>query len=71
MLKPIASCGLTNTTAIVIYKIEDERLLSAYVTLGEAKSSRKTWSKIQYNKDGRAFFKKGYNFWYLDEFMRL
>lgn len=70
--KPIGVIGLTNNHTLIVEELVygiDEYVVS-YISNGDTKQ-RKTKSKIQYSRDGRAYFIKNGIKYYLDEVMRI
>lgn len=63
--KVIACYTLTNCGGLAIYEADDERVLVGY------NDDEPTWSAVEYDDDGRAFFGWGGREIYLDECVRV
>ena len=65
---PIASYTLSNTTGLLIYKVNEDEI--QFTSCYFDNESDMITRKIQYGKDSRAFFKYGTKI-YLDEIIRI
>lgn len=71
---PIATMGLTNTSGIGIYDVNDEEVTYAFIDGGEKEPTKET-AKIEYeceedDYDCRPYFSVGDTRYYLDDFIR-
>lgn len=70
--KPIGVVGITNTYGLAVFEIDHstDRLLTQYHN-GDGYVGKASWNKIEYDRSGRAFFKKKGIKYYLDDVMRV
>lgn len=72
--KPIATMGLTNTSGIGIYDLNDEEVTFAFID-GSDKEPEKQTATVEYDcedeEDCRPYFSVGDTKYFLDDFMRI
>lgn len=68
----IGTIGICNTMGLAVLEIDqyNDRIKTQFVVVGEGFKGKPGWCKIMYDKEGRAYFTKTGNRYYLSDIMR-